>query len=67
MVNTGGKEDTYRYALAAGHIYLGPAAYELVKQNRMMKGDVLTVAKLAGMDAAPCSLSLVTRCWYLCV
>ena len=39
---------TERYALAAGMVYLGPAAFELVKQNKMKKGDVLTVAQLAG-------------------
>ena len=51
MINIGGKETTERYALAAGKVFLGPAAYELVKQNKMKKGDVLTVAQLAGTSA----------------
>ena len=51
MVNIGGKETTERYALAAGMVFLGPAAYELVKQNKIKKGDVLTVAQLAGAPA----------------
>ena len=55
MVNTAGKDITKRYASAAGSVYLGPAAYELVQQNRMKKGDVLTVSQLAGAPAANAS------------
>lgn len=55
MVNTAGKDITYRYALAAGKVHLGPKAYELVKQNKLKKGNVLTVAQLAGVSAADAS------------
>ena len=63
MVNIGGKEVTERYALAAGKVYLGPAAYELVKENKMKKGDVLTVAQLAGAPAAHASCFKTSQLW----
>ncbi len=53
---------TERYALAAGKVYLGPAAYELVKQNKMKKGDVLTVAQLAGASASRLSYIIPVEC-----
>lgn len=65
MVNIGGKDVTERYALAAGTVYLGPAAYELVKENKMKKGDVLTVAQLAGASAARASCSIPVSCGLL--
>ena len=48
MVDVGGKKDTARVAVASGRVMLGKAAFELVKYNKMAKGDVLTTAKLAG-------------------
>ena len=50
MVDIRGKEDTHRYALASGKVYLGQTAYELVRDNQLKKGDVLTVAQLAGVS-----------------
>ena len=48
MVDVGGKEDTVRVAWASGRVVLGRKAFELVRDNKMAKGDVLTTAKLAG-------------------
>ena len=48
MVDVGNKEDTLRVATASGRVTVGPAAFKLVAENRMKKGDVLTVAQLAG-------------------
>lgn len=50
MVDIRGKADTHRYALASGKVYLGQTAYELVRDNQLRKGDVLTVAQLAGVS-----------------
>ena len=50
MVDIRGKDDTHRYALASGKVYLGQTAYELVRDNQLKKGDVLTVAQLAGVS-----------------
>jgi molybdenum cofactor biosynthesis enzyme len=48
MVDVGDKEDTLRVAKASGIVLLGREAFELVRDNKMGKGDVLTTAKLAG-------------------
>lgn len=48
MVDVGGKGDTVRMARASGRVWLGHKAFELVRDNKMAKGDVLTTAKLAG-------------------
>lgn len=54
MVDVGGKALTARAATASGRVRLGPQAFALVAANQVRKGDVLTVAQLAGADhAAP--------------
>jgi len=50
MVDIRGKADTHRCALASGKVYLGQTAYELVRDNQLKKGNVLTVAQLAGVS-----------------
>ena len=52
MIDVGDKPDTKREAVAAGEITLTPDAYELVKKGKMAKGDVLGVARIAGIMAA---------------
>lgn len=52
MVDVGGKLDTVREATASGNIRMSSQAYELVKGGTMAKGDVLGVARLAGVMAA---------------
>lgn len=42
------KRDTVRTAAAAARVVLGPAVFSLVAANQIGKGDVLTVAQLAG-------------------
>lgn len=62
MVDVGEKPATTRRATASGKVLLGQAAYELVVQNGLKKGDVLTVAQIAGiMGAKQCS-ALVPLC-----
>lgn len=48
MVDVGQKASTSRMAVASGRVHLGPEAFSLVQANQMKKGDVLTVAQLAG-------------------
>jgi molybdenum cofactor biosynthesis enzyme len=48
MVDVGGKASTSRVAVASGRVLLGPEAFGLVQANQMKKGDVMTVAQLAG-------------------
>jgi len=62
MVDVGNKPSTTRTATASGRVLLGETAYRLVEQNGLKKGDVLTVAQLAGiMGAKQCS-SLIPLC-----
>lgn len=62
MVDVGGKPDVLRIAIAKGRIILTPATIKLVKNNQMKKGDVLTVAKIAGIQAAKRCAELVPLC-----
>jgi cyclic pyranopterin phosphate synthase len=52
MVDVGGKEDTVRVAEAAGNIRMSDRAFELVRSGSMAKGDVLGIARIAGIMAA---------------
>lgn len=62
MVDVGGKEIVNRVASAAGHITLAPETIELISSNSMKKGDVLTVAQIAGINAAKQTASLIPLC-----
>jgi len=52
MVDVGNKADTSRMALAAGKITMNKRAYSLVQTGKIAKGDVLGVARIAGIMAA---------------
>ncbi|MBW6521664.1 MAG: cyclic pyranopterin monophosphate synthase MoaC [Desulfoarculaceae bacterium] len=52
MVDVSGKSESTRVALAAGSISMSAQAYALVKSGSMAKGDVLGVARLAGIMGA---------------
>jgi cyclic pyranopterin phosphate synthase len=52
MVDVGDKPDTDRVAVARGTVFMHADTLALVEENRAQKGDVLTVAKLAGIQAA---------------
>ncbi len=52
MVDVGGKSESVRVAEAAGSITLCREAYSLVKAGTMAKGDVLGIARIAGIMAA---------------
>ena len=56
MVDVTGKAATYRTAEAAGEIRMAPATLAAVRSGAMEKGDVLAVARIAGIQAAK-------RCW----
>ncbi|XP_070181700.1 cyclic pyranopterin monophosphate synthase-like [Littorina saxatilis] len=62
MVDVGEKSVTTREARAQAKIWLGAAAFTLVQQNKMKKGDVLTVAQLAGIMAAKKTSDLIPLC-----
>jgi cyclic pyranopterin phosphate synthase len=52
MVDIGAKAVTRREAAASSFIKLGPKTLGLVRANRIAKGDVLSTARLAGIQAA---------------
>ncbi|MBF7082589.1 cyclic pyranopterin monophosphate synthase MoaC [Desulfallas sp. Bu1-1] len=52
MVDISGKDDTVREAVARGEVMMRPATLELIEQGRVAKGDVLNVARVAGIMAA---------------
>lgn len=52
MVDVSVKKDTSRQAVAAGVIYMSPECFQLVNNVSIAKGDVLGVARLAGIMAA---------------
>lgn len=62
MVNTGGKPVQQRTAMAGGRINMLPDTLRLVNENMMKKGDVITVAEIAGIQAAKQCGSLIPLC-----
>jgi len=52
MVDVGPKKNTVRQAVAAGRVAMSAAAYQVAKKGEMAKGDVLGVARIAGIMAA---------------
>ena len=62
MVDVSHKPDQLRIARASGHITLEPGTLELLEQNRIQKGDVLTVAQIAGIQAGKKTSELIPLC-----
>jgi cyclic pyranopterin phosphate synthase len=62
MIDIGGKEIQSRIAKAIGHIKLARETIKLVVANQLKKGDVLTVAQIAGINAAKQAQSLIPLC-----
>jgi len=59
MVDVGDKPDTRRVALASGEISMSDEAYRLVKAGSIAKGDVLGIARIAGIMAAKKTAELI--------
>lgn len=62
MVDVGEKDIQFRIAKASGHIKLAAETIQLIKDNLLKKGDVLTVAQIAGISAAKQTSSLIPLC-----
>ncbi len=62
MVDIGKKADTVREAVARGTVVMKPSTLEQVKANTLKKGDVLAVARVAGIMAAKKTPDLVPLC-----
>lgn len=62
MVNVGGKETTVRRAVARGRVVMAPATAQAVAQQSLAKGDVLAVARIAGIQAAKRTSEAIPLC-----
>lgn len=62
MVDVGAKADQNRVAKATGHISLKPETIQLIKDNSMKKGDVLTISEIAGIQGGKKTSDLIPLC-----
>jgi cyclic pyranopterin phosphate synthase len=62
MVNVSHKLPQERVARARGEIHVSPLVIKRINQNQVQKGDVLTVAKIAGIQAAKRTFELIPLC-----
>jgi len=62
MVDVGNKPITDREAIACGYVVVHPKTIELIQQGLMKKGDVITIAQLAGIMGAKQTSSLIPLC-----
>jgi cyclic pyranopterin phosphate synthase len=62
MVDVGGKDETLRTATAAGSITMQPETLRLIIDGGHKKGDVIAVARLAGIMAAKRTADLIPLC-----
>ncbi|OHB84793.1 MAG: molybdenum cofactor biosynthesis protein C [Planctomycetes bacterium RBG_16_64_12] len=65
MVDVGGKDVTMRRARASGRIRMRPETLRLIRDRALEKGDVLEVARLAGIMAAKRTGELIPLCHVL--
>lgn len=62
MVDVTPKDPTHRRALARGRVYMQPETASLVARGALSKGDVLSVARVAGIQAAKRAPDLIPLC-----
>ena len=62
MVNVGDKPNTHRIALAGGKISMLPSTFKMVEEGSHKKGDVLGIARIAGIQASKKTSDLIPLC-----
>lgn len=62
MVDVGAKPDSERLAVASGTVYMKRETMRLIREGAIKKGDVLTVARIAGIMAAKRTAELIPLC-----
>jgi len=62
MVDVSRKKDQLRIAVASGFIRLSQETVSLIRANQVKKGDVLTVAQIAGIQAGKKTSELIPLC-----
>ena len=62
MVDVGAKPDTVRIAIAKGEVHMKPETLGLIRAGQIKKGDVLTIAQIAGISASKRTSELIPLC-----
>ena len=62
MVDVGMKPDSERIAVAGGSVFMQPETLRLIREGALKKGDVLTIARIAGIMAAKRTSELIPLC-----
>ncbi len=62
MVDVGGKPDTERIAVARGEVHMKKETFDLIRAGQIKKGDVLTVAQIAGISGSKRTSELIPLC-----
>ncbi|MDP3139581.1 MAG: cyclic pyranopterin monophosphate synthase MoaC [Burkholderiaceae bacterium] len=62
MVDVAGKASTHRIAIASGRIVMRPGTLALIRSGSAKKGDVLGIARIAGIQAAKKTSDLIPLC-----
>ncbi|MEI6183297.1 MAG: cyclic pyranopterin monophosphate synthase MoaC [Polynucleobacter sp.] len=62
MVNVGDKASTHRIAIATGKISMLPETFQMVEAGNHKKGDVLGIARIAGIQASKKTADLIPLC-----
>src|SRR5512141_2949739 len=62
MVDVGHKPDTERIAVARGEVHMKKETLDLIRAGQIKKGDVLTVAQIAGITASKRTSDLIPLC-----
>ena len=62
MVDVGAKPDTERIAIAKGEVHMQRATFDLIRAGQIKKGDVLTIAQIAGITASKRTSDLIPLC-----
>jgi cyclic pyranopterin monophosphate synthase len=65
MVDVGGKDETERVARAEARVLMAPATLAMIRDEAAPKGDVIAVARLAGIMAAKRTHELIPLCHQL--
>ena len=62
MVDVSGKPDTERLAIAKGEVHMKQETLDLIRAGHIKKGDVLSIAQIAGISASKRTADLIPLC-----
>ena len=62
MIDVSRKKETFRRALASGKIYVGKEVFELIKNNKMPKGDPVSLAEVSAVLGVKKTSELIPLC-----